>query len=65
MTGTPVQNALTDFFSLLKFLHLDPLYDLKVWKYLFGSEKQQSVLSKPNVVDKKADVRDARYSSGC
>jgi SNF2 family DNA or RNA helicase len=63
MTGTPVQNALTDFFSRVKFLYLDPLNDLKVWKYLFRSEKQQSVVSKPHVVDKKADVRDARYSS--
>ncbi|CAI5470112.1 unnamed protein product [Closterium sp. Yama58-4] len=31
VTGTPVQNQLGDLFSLLCFLHLDPLNDRSIW----------------------------------
>lgn len=32
MTGTPVQNKLTDLYSLVRFLELAPFDDVKEWK---------------------------------
>lgn len=32
VTGTPIQNNLKDFFSLIKFIHLAPFDDFQVWK---------------------------------
>ena len=32
VTGTPVQNRLTDLFSLIRFLELAPFDDMRVWK---------------------------------
>ena len=65
MTGTPVQNSLNDFYSLIKFLHLEPLNDVKVWKYLFGSEKAQSVTKQPTTATaiKNAEKRDNVYNT--
>ena len=39
LTGTPIHNSMTDLYSLVKFLHFDPLDDLGLWKYLFETEK--------------------------
>jgi transcription termination factor 2 len=64
LTGTPVQNSLTDFFSLIKFLHLEPLNDIKVWKYLFGNEKAESVTKpKSETAIKNAEKRDGIYNT--
>lgn len=38
ITGTPVHNSLNDLYSLVKFLHFEPLDDFGLWKYLFASE---------------------------
>ena len=32
VTGTPIQNCLKDFYSLIKFIHLAPFDDYKIWK---------------------------------
>ena len=32
VTGTPIQNSLKDFYSLIKFIHLAPFDDFHVWK---------------------------------
>lgn len=39
ITGTPVHNSYTDFYSLLKFLRMEPLSDMHLWNYLFPKEK--------------------------
>ncbi len=31
VTGTPIQNKLKDFFSLIKFIRLAPFDDYRVW----------------------------------
>lgn len=31
VTGTPIQNNLKDFYSLIKFLHLAPFDDHRIW----------------------------------
>ncbi len=38
ITGTPVHNSLNDLYSLIKFLHFEPLDDFGLWKYLFAAE---------------------------
>ena len=38
-TGTPIHNSLTDLYSLVKFLHFDPLDNLQLWKYTFELAK--------------------------
>lgn len=32
VTGTPIQNNLKDFYSLVKFMHLAPFDDYRIWK---------------------------------
>ncbi len=32
VTGTPIQNKVKDFFSLIKFLRLAPFDDYRVWR---------------------------------
>ena len=32
MTGTPIQNQLKDFYSLIKFIRLAPFDDFRVWR---------------------------------
>ena len=32
VTGTPIQNNLKDFYSLIKFIQLAPFDDFRVWK---------------------------------
>ena len=32
ITGTPIQNNLKDFYSLIKFIQLAPFDDFRVWK---------------------------------
>ena len=32
VTGTPIQNNLRDFYSLIKFMQLAPFDDYRVWK---------------------------------
>ena len=32
VTGTPIQNNLKDFYSLIKFIQLAPFDDYRVWK---------------------------------
>src|SRR5882757_3795977 len=34
--GTPVHNRCEDFYSLVRFLQLEPFNDLKVWSYWIG-----------------------------
>jgi SNF2 family DNA or RNA helicase len=38
ITGTPVHNSLNDLYSLIKFIHFEPLDDFGLWKYLFAAE---------------------------
>ncbi len=38
MTGTPVHNSLTDLYSLIKFLHFDPLDNFGTWKHFFPTK---------------------------
>lgn len=57
ITGTPIQNSLNDFYSLVKFLRLEPLDDLKLWKYVFASETQKSS------TNKNAPERELRLNS--
>ena len=42
ITGTPIHNSLNDLYSLVKFLHFEPLDNFGLWKYVFASEKFQS-----------------------
>lgn len=42
ITGTPVHNSLTDFYSLVKFLRMQPLSDITLWNYLFPKEKNNA-----------------------
>ncbi len=39
ITGTPIHNSLNDLYSLVKFLHFEPLDNFSLWKYIFASEK--------------------------
>jgi transcription termination factor 2 len=39
LTGTPIHNSINDLYSLVKFLAFAPLDELKLWNYLFASEK--------------------------
>lgn len=32
MTGTPIQNNLKDFYSLVRFIQLAPFDDYRIWK---------------------------------
>ena len=32
VTGTPIQNQLKDFYSLIKFIRLAPFDDFRVWR---------------------------------
>ena len=32
LTGTPIQNKLLDFYSLIKFIQLAPFDDFRVWR---------------------------------
>lgn len=54
ITGTPIHNSLTDFYSLVKFLHFEPLNDLSLWQYIFASEKfNTKSMPKQNCVERQ------------
>ena len=38
ITGTPIHNSLNDLYSLVKFLHFEPLDQITLWRYVFASE---------------------------
>ena len=40
ITGTPVHNSINDLYSLIKFLHFEPLNDFTLWGYLFAVERK-------------------------
>jgi SNF2 family DNA or RNA helicase len=42
ITGTPVHNSINDLYSLIKFLHFEPLNDFTLWGYLFAIEKKSN-----------------------
>ena len=59
ITGTPIHNSMNDLYSLVKFLHFDPLNDISLWKYLFASETKSSAAEK----SKNAVEREKRSNS--
>ncbi|KAF8243219.1 hypothetical protein K440DRAFT_647612 [Wilcoxina mikolae CBS 423.85] len=42
LTGTPLQNNLDELYSLLKFLRIEPMCDLAVWKEQISRPMQQN-----------------------
>jgi SNF2 family DNA or RNA helicase len=42
ITGTPVHNSINDLYSLIKFIHFEPLNDFTLWGYLFAIEKKSN-----------------------
>ena len=54
ITGTPIHNSLNDLYSLVKFLHFDPLDNFTLWKYTFESSKTttQTTANTANAIER-------------
>jgi len=59
ITGTPIQNSLGDFYSLIKFLRLAPLDDYTLWQYVFAEKSKAKV--NPN--SQESTEREKRVNS--
>uniref|UniRef100_A0A6C0JQ57 Helicase n=1 Tax=viral metagenome TaxID=1070528 RepID=A0A6C0JQ57_9ZZZZ len=61
VTGTPIHNNLTDYFSLIKFLRIEPFSDLKVWKTIIqnskDNDKKINVLTKAFILRRTKDQK--------
>jgi len=61
ITGTPIHNSLNDLYSLIKFLHFDPMNDFGLWKYLFPEDKKQSEAKKQSQVAIEREKRTGHW----